>query len=249
MKIDEDITLNIDIMTASKNISTKIRSGARTYLIRSIIGPMVMALVFFLAAGSLDLTRAWFFFILFFTYSFTSSLVFYRLKPELMYHRNNWKKDAKKWDRILMPIAVLTGFHLQYLVMGLDMRFGWTMFDPGMIIPGTVLFIVSIMISLWSMYKNTHFETTVRIQKDRDHRVVTDGPYGYVRHPGYIGGILFTFAAPLIIGSVFGLINAGLSTGLFVLRTWKEDNTLHGELPGYREYANRVRYRLLPGIW
>jgi protein-S-isoprenylcysteine O-methyltransferase Ste14 len=236
-------------MTTSNHITPEMRSGAKKYLIRSIIGPVVMAIIFFTAAGRLDLPRAWFYFILFFTYSFFSSLVFYRLKPELMYHRNNWKKDAKKWDRILMPIAVIIGFHFQYLVMGLDMRFSWSMLANWMIIPGTILFIISIIISMWSMFKNKHFETTVRIQYDRDHQVVTDGPYGYVRHPGYIGGILYTIAAPLMVGSALGFINAALAAVLFIIRTWKEDHTLKNELSGYKEYANRVRFRLLPGIW
>ena len=137
-------------MTTSNPITPEMRLGARKYLIRSIIAPVVMAIIFFIASGKLDLPRAWFYFILFFTYSFLSSLVFYRLKPELMYHRNKWKKDAKKWDRILMPFAVFIGFHFQYLVMGLDMRFNWSMLDTWMIIPGIILFIIST--SLWARY-------------------------------------------------------------------------------------------------
>ena len=236
-------------MTAVKNLSPEIRNGARKYLIRSIVGPVIMALIFFISSGRWDLPRAWYCFSLFFIYSFFSSLVFYRLKPELMYHRNNWKKDAKKWDQILMPFAVFIGFHFQYLVMGLDIRFGWSNIEPGWIIPGTIILIFSVAITLWSMFKNKHFETTVRIQNDRDHQVVTSGPYRIVRHPGYIGAILFEFAVPMIIGSLFGFINAAISSVLFIIRTWKEDNTLKHELQGYPEYTRSVRFRLIPGIW
>ena len=96
------------------------------------------------------------------------------------------------------------------------------------------------------MLTNPHFEATVRIQTDRSHRVVTTGPYAIVRHPGYVGASLWVLGSPLIVGSAYGLIPAGITVGLLVLRTYLEDKTLHAELPGYVEYAQRVRYRLIP---
>jgi protein-S-isoprenylcysteine O-methyltransferase Ste14 len=89
----------------------------------------------------------------------------------------------------------------------------------------------------------------VSIQKDRGHTVVTDGPYRYVRHPGYAGSILFTIATPLVLGSLWAFIPCGLAAALFVVRTALEDRTLQEELDGYKEYAQQTRYRLLPGIW
>ena len=82
-----------------------------------------------------------------------------------MYHRNNWKQDAKKWDRVLMPFAVFIGFHFQFLIMGLDVRFGWSNLDSWLMIPGTIIWVASSAITMWAMHKNKHFETTVRIQK------------------------------------------------------------------------------------
>jgi len=99
------------------------------------------------------------------------------------------------------------------------------------------------------MVVNPHFEPTVRIQKDRDHKVITSGPYKVVRHPGYLAGILFTLSIPLIIGSVFTLIPSGIYCLLMIIRTSLEDKTLHKELDEYSEYAKRVRYRLFPEIW
>jgi protein-S-isoprenylcysteine O-methyltransferase Ste14 len=101
----------------------------------------------------------------------------------------------------------------------------------------------------WSMAANAFFAQTVRIQEDRGHTVATGGPYRYVRHPGYVGGILFQVATPLILGSVWALIPAGLTVCLTIIRTALEDRTLLEELDGYKEYAGRVRYRLLPGVW
>jgi protein-S-isoprenylcysteine O-methyltransferase Ste14 len=90
---------------------------------------------------------------------------------------------------------------------------------------------------------------TVRIQKERGHAVATGGPYRFVRHPSYVGGILFELAAPILLGSWWALIPGMLNAILFVVRTALEDKTLQAELDGYQDYAARVRYRLLPGVW
>jgi protein-S-isoprenylcysteine O-methyltransferase Ste14 len=99
------------------------------------------------------------------------------------------------------------------------------------------------------MSVNRHFETTVRIQEDRGHEVVSTGPYGFMRHPGYLGGIVWMMSIPLILGSLYAFLPLTLYAILMILRTYLEDKTLHEELPGYPEYAERVRYRLIPRIW
>jgi protein-S-isoprenylcysteine O-methyltransferase Ste14 len=99
------------------------------------------------------------------------------------------------------------------------------------------------------MLANTHFEATVRIQRDRHHTVVTRGPYAYVRHPGYVGASLWALSGPLMVGSAVGLIPAVLSVLVLVVRTGLEDRTLQRELTGYAAYAQRVRHRLIPGLW
>jgi protein-S-isoprenylcysteine O-methyltransferase Ste14 len=101
----------------------------------------------------------------------------------------------------------------------------------------------------WAMAVNNYFSLVVRIQKDRGHTVVTGGPYHYVRHPGYVGGILFQLGTPLLLGSMWALIPAGLTVLLLVVRTALEDRTLLKELEGYQEYAQQTHYRLLPGLW
>ena len=105
------------------------------------------------------------------------------------------------------------------------------------------------VIVLWAMVANTHFESTVRIQEDRDHRVCSAGPNRIIRHPGYAGAILAVFGSPLLLGSGWALVPAVLTTILFIVRTFLEDRTLQRELVGYREYSEATRYRLLPYVW
>ncbi len=142
------------------------------------------------------------------------------------------------------------GIYIVPFVMGLDVgRYHWSSLGLWATVLGNVIFSFGWILLMWAMLANPHFEATVRIQTDRHHRVVTAGPYAVVRHPGYVGASLWALGSPLIVGSAYGLIPAGITVGLLVLRTCLEDKTLQAELPGYAEYAKQVRYRLLPGIW
>lgn len=107
------------------------------------------------------------------------------------------------------------------------------------------LFACTVLLN-WAMIVNPYFEPTVRIQKDRGHKVITSGPYKIVRHPSYLAAILYTLSVPLIIGSVFTFIPVGIYVLSMAIRALLEDRTLHGELEGYSEYARKVRHRLLP---
>ena len=104
-------------------------------------------------------------------------------------------------------------------------------------------------LSMWAVRVNRFFSSVVRIQSDRGHAVVMDGPYRWVRHPGYVAGIMLGPGLALAFGSLWALIPAGLMVLVLILRTWLEDRTLQRELPGYIEYAEEVPYRLAPGIW
>ncbi len=99
------------------------------------------------------------------------------------------------------------------------------------------------------MITNAWFSTVVRIQTERGHTVCEDGPYRYVRHPGYVGFILQSLSTPLLLGSWWALPAGFVAAGSLVVRTRLEDSTLQNELSGYPEYAQKVRYRLIPGVW
>jgi protein-S-isoprenylcysteine O-methyltransferase Ste14 len=136
------------------------------------------------------------------------------------------------------------------ILSGLDKRFGWMPSLPlWVFILGVLLFILGYSFLLWAMYTNQFFSQIVRIQTERGHTAVTEGPYRIVRHPGY-AGMLVTFpGCVFILASLYGLILYLLYAVLVILRTSLEDRTLQAELPGYAEYAQHTRYRLIPGVW
>jgi protein-S-isoprenylcysteine O-methyltransferase Ste14 len=171
-------------------------------------------------------------------------------RKELIAERGQVRADAKRWDRTLAPLAALVGPLVTLLVAGLDHRFDWTLPLAGWVHGlGLALTILGYLIVYWAMATNAYFSGVVRIQKERGHQVVSGGPYRLVRHPGYVGMILFNLTTPLLLGSLWALIPAGLTAVLFIVRTTLEDRTLQAELPGYLEYSQRTRYRLLPGVW
>ena len=180
-----------------------------------------------------------------------STAVQYKLNPELLIQRLKRKREGSKlWDEILMRVSNLTALIAVPAMAGLDVgRVHWSNIDVHFAVVGLVLFAISTVILNWAMIANPYFEPTVRIQKDRGHRAIANGPYRIVRHPGYLVGIFYILSVPLIVGSVFTFIPAGIYAFLMIIRTLLEDSTLCRELDGYSEYAKRVRYRLFPGIW
>ncbi len=221
-------------------------------LVGTFLGAFVEGALLFAAAGRLDLPRAWLFLVVSFIGMFGGVVPVAITDPELVNHRGRWKqkKDTKPGDRTLLILYGVFAFYILPVVMGLDVgRYGWSQLGLWAGVVGTLLFLVGSAVLTWAMLVNTHFEVTVRIQTDRHHEVITTGPYAFIRHPGYAGVALWALGAPLIVGSIFGLLPAGLAVAVLVIRTGREDSILHAELPGYAEYAQRVPYRLLPGIW
>jgi len=229
--------------------------GARRAVVKQIVLSTVlmgvMMAVFFASAGRRDIPRAWLFFGAAFVYFVASTLALYRYNPELLIERLTLRREGSKtWDEILMRAANLTGMLLIPAVAGLDVgRFRWSSLGLIYVVPGFALFVLGAFFISWAMIVNRHFESTVRIQEDRDHEVVSTGPYKFVRHPGYLSGILWMSSIPLIIGSLYTLIPLTLYSAMMILRTHLEDRTLRDELPGYAEYAERVRFKLIPWVW
>jgi len=160
------------------------------------------------------------------------------------------REDAKPWDRILAPAMALGGMTVP-LVAGLEQRFAWTPepFSLAVKLAAIAVMVLAYVFASWAMIENAFFSGIVRIQTERGHTVCTSGPYRWLRHPGYLGGFWSYLAMPLILDSAWAFLPVALLLAVTVLRTALEDRTLQAELPGYREYAGRVRYRLFPGIW
>jgi protein-S-isoprenylcysteine O-methyltransferase Ste14 len=178
-------------------------------------------------------------------------LVLLRRSPDLVKERAGSlrRKDAKRWDKLVLLVA-LAAYLAVLVVAGLDRRFGWAGgFQTGIEVAGAVFFALGLCLTAWAMLINRFFSAVVRIQTDRGQTVVTRGPYRVVRHPGYAGAIIAQIAACFMLGSVWSIVPVTAYAAAFTLRTALEDNMLVRELPGYRQYAARTRYRLLPGIW
>ena len=142
---------------------------------------------------------------------------------------------------MLLPLVILPGLDA--------IRFQWSSVPVAVKIVAFIGFFPAMGACFWAMKENAYLSDVVRIQEDRGHEVCTTGPYRYVRHPLYAGVILIMVCLPLFLGSLFSLIPASFIMILFIIRTALEDKTLQKELPGYKEYAQKVRYRLVPGVW
>ncbi len=169
-----------------------------------------------------------------------------------MAERTNIKKfsDVKPWDKILAPLMALSVGFPMVIVAGLDHRFGWSQpFPLWTNLIGYLLIIPGYGLAVWALIENRFFSSVVRIQKERGHVVCETGPYRFIRHPGYAGNILPLIGIVLALDSLWTLIPAGVALMIALIRTALEDKTLQEELPGYHEYAKKVKYRLLPGVW
>jgi len=220
-----------------------------TQVFKSIIAVFLLLALLFGTAGTLKWIEAWLYIILYLIAVAGIVLWMKKKSPGLLKERMSTKKDAKSWDK-----KIILGYTLLLMMMlavaGLDaVRFRCSHVPLSLKIIGFSSFIPAFLLAFWAMTQNPYLSDLVRIQKDRDHRVCTTGPYKYVRHPMYVGVILIILCLPFALGSFYALIPGLLIAILFILRTLLEDKTLHAELPGYKEYTDRVRYRLIPGIW
>jgi len=164
--------------------------------------------------------------------------------------RGAGQEGTKKWDYVFLAVFGLNLLIVVPLVAGLDVgRFQWSYLGVPFMIIGIVLYIISLALVLWAMVVNQHFEGTVRIQTERDHKVISTGPYKIVRHPGYAGMIMGAFPPAFIVGSLFALIPVAIIIIAIIVRTHFEDKLLRAELEGYADYAKKTKYRLFPGIW
>jgi protein-S-isoprenylcysteine O-methyltransferase Ste14 len=171
-----------------------------------------------------------------------------RWNPELITQRMRLGPGTKTWDFIWM-VVFAPAMIAVFVVPVLEARQGVSdELGPGWLL-GVALFVTGWALVIWSMAVNPFFEKTVRIQTERGHRVVDAGPYAYVRHPGYVGFAAWMLSTPLMLGSAWAFVPALLAVIGFAIRTALEDRTLQAELPGYADYAARVRFRLVPGVW
>jgi protein-S-isoprenylcysteine O-methyltransferase Ste14 len=206
--------------------------------------PLIVGGIIFSAAGRLDLPMVWGVVAAATLFHLAASFV---VHPGLMAERQ--RPGPGNRDRLTRPVAA--GLLLaHWVVAGLDVgRFGWSVIPTEWQFVGLVGYAVALVGVFWALRANPFYSSAVRIQADRGHRVVETGPYRFVRHPGYTGTILAMLCGGIALGSWAGMVPVVGVIALFLRRTTVEDRFLRRELPGYADYARRVRYRLVAGAF
>lgn len=231
-------------------IRPEVRRGVLRYVAREYFGVLFIAALLGWTSGRWDWPAAWALVALYFTWVTATVLVLAPKSPELLAERaQRSHANTKSWDKVLLGLFGVETL-ARYVIAGLDERLHWSPdFSLMPRLAGAVLCALGFAMVLWSMAANQWFSHVVRLQNDRAQQVASGGPYALVRHPGYLGTFGFEVGSGLLLGSwpavAFGLLGVALLT----LRTALEDRALRAELPGYADYAQRVRYRLVPGVW
>ncbi len=218
-------------------------------IIRAIITCGVVSGLLFTTAGTLRWWNGWLF-VLAYSALVVSLTGFFSKSPELVNERMTAGKRAKTWDRWLFALIAAVLPLLATALAGLDRRLAWTGQLPVPIVMLAFgMMVASSVLTSWAMRVNAFFSSHARIQDDRGQTVVSAGPYRFVRHPGYTGAIIFNLAGPILLSSLPALFVGIAMLLLFVVRTVLEDRMLLAGLTGYREYAAKVRSRLVPFVW
>jgi len=228
----------------------KVKRGAIRWLVRETMGNLMLIAILFGIVGRWDWWMGWALSGMYILWSAATAILILPVNPAMLAERALPHQDKKSWDMILLWMMGLLMI-VEYAVASLDVRLGWSPQLP------FVLQIIGLIVAafghdfllVWSMASNAFFVATVRIQTERQHAVASNGPYHYIRHPGYLGAMLLHLGTPFMLNSLWALIPAILTILVLIVRTSLEDKTLQTDLPGYAEYAERVRYRLFPGLW
>ena len=236
------------MVTREQKLSADLRPDIIKRLVQILLLLLFQAALLFVSAGRLDWLWAWVYIGLFVIAVSVNATLMFRRNPETIARRASGE-GAKSWDKIVTRLWGVAGV-LQLVIAGFDERYGASGVLPLLVHSiGVAIFVLGFGLFSWAMITNAYFATVVRVQQGSGHTVCTTGPYQFVRHPGYVGSILEALALPLLLGSLWALIPGVLATVFIIMRTAMEDRTLQAELSGYSDYAQRVRYRLLPRVW
>jgi protein-S-isoprenylcysteine O-methyltransferase Ste14 len=237
---------------AIQNLSPEDRKTILTWCIQSAVGLAGYAAILSLAAGRLDWLWGWVFIGLTAIFMASHVVLLVPINPGLLVERAGGlrQEGGKRWDRWLAAVSAGVFPFASWIVAAWDLRFAWSSPKPLAVhLIGAGAVALGFALFMWAMVSNAFFSEVVRIQEDRGHQVATDGPYRFVRHPGYSGAILAFLGTPLLLGSWWAFIPTAIGISGYVLRTALEDKTLQLELEGYDDYVEQVHHRLIPGLW
>lgn len=228
----------------------ELNKGLINWAIKGVTYKAYVAVVLMLAAGRWKWGAGWLYVIIFLAFDLATALVVIPRDPTLLIERSRVHPDVKPWDKVIMPLVAGLLPLVGWILAGLNERWSWNpQVDQTWQLTGFLLSVIGHGIVVWAMGANPFFSPLVRIQEERGHVVADGGPYRFLRHPGYLGAIIFSIGIPILLGSWWALIPGMVSVVLYFVRAYLEDQTLQEELPGYIEYAKRVKFKLVPGIW
>lgn len=231
-------------------IVTEPEPMSRAAAISYAIGlPLALIALVFLPVGRLDWLPGWFFIGFLVLVYGISALVLVYANPVIYRARSRFQPGTKRWDRILLALmlpAMVAEIPLATLDAG---RMFWSIVPGWIVVLGYVLLAAGMALGTWAQAVNRFFEPGVRLQRERGQHVISAGPYALVRHPGYVSALMMFAGLPLALASWWGLIPAVWASAVLIVRTSWEDALLRAELEGYADYARRVPFRLMPGIW
>jgi protein-S-isoprenylcysteine O-methyltransferase Ste14 len=228
-------------MNTMKNL---IIPTARTFL----IGAIALGLLLFVPAGTLNYWQAWVFIVVFMA-SANAIGVYLSLKdPELLERRKQFGPAAEqnKAQKVIISLAILANIAL-LIFCALDHRFGWSALPPIVSLAGDALVALGFLINFLVFKENSYGASNVQAFEGQN--VIATGPYALVRHPMYVGVLIMVIGVPLALGSLWGLAVLALTLPILIWRILDEEQLLKNDLPGYREYTQKVRYRLVPYLW
>jgi len=219
----------------------------RRSLVSLVVYLLVLGLALFVPAG-IEWWQGWLFFAVFLLQIALAALYLWLKNPDIFVARSKIHAGTKPWDKVVVPFLISSLMAI-FPVAGLDHRFQWSSVPIWLILLGYGLVTLGMLGSVWVEAVNKFAEPSVRIQMERGHAVVDAGPYRFVRHPMYATAFFLFFGFALALRSLWAFVPAAVASLILILRTALEDRTLRNELPGYKEYSSRVRYRLVPGVW
>ena len=223
---------------------------SRSKAIAYAIGlPIALVALVFLPVGRLDWSPGWIFLGVLVVAFGISAVILQQVNPAIYRARSRFQPGTEGWDRILL-LLMLPAMLAEIPLATLDARrMFWSAVPAVFVAVGYLLLVTGIAITAWAQAVNRFFEPGVRLQRERGQHVISTGPYVFVRHPGYVGALMMFAGIALALGSWWALVPAAIAGAILVLRTSWEDALLHAGLDGYRDYARRVRFRLVPGLW
>jgi len=236
-------------MQADKNSAPLERADRaalkKTVALRFVFALLISGLMFFLPAGTFRYWQAWAFIAILFIPMLSVLVYFLRKDPELLERRMRTREKERKQKTIIalgLPVFVVL-----LLIPGFDRRFGWSGVPPFVVVVADLVILAGYGLFVLVMRENRYASRVIEVEEGQ--KVISTGPYAVVRHPLYLAGMIIYSFSPLALGSYWALLPALLLIPIYVVRILNEEKDLAENLPGYREYLQRVKFRLIPGIW